>query len=256
MRRTLISHPYKDEVVGGVNSHAVAFNNWVLVGGLLWFTFWLLTADMSTSVQADTIKPPDAGMVYAVATPETMRKEGGIEFSPPEISKPDTALTFTPTPEDVNEDPKQTPTPKPKEYKVTFSYYNPALLSANCMTVKDGECVSTLSSGDRWQDKINKGVVAVPPRWIDEGITSIGLQLEILYPSEVAGIYDILDQCTGCDRKYWMFDDGQDRIDILSSYQALRWGTDLVIVFLQSPAESDYTKPLPQIYQDLSSPRP
>jgi hypothetical protein len=49
--------------------------------------------------------------------------------------------------------------------KVSMSWYNPALLGVNCAVVKNGECVSRMANGERWQDWINKGVCACPKKY-------------------------------------------------------------------------------------------
>ena len=51
-----------------------------------------------------------------------------------------------------------------KMVKVRYSYYWPPLLGVNCGRVINGECVSRMAGGLRWQDWIGKAV-ACPPEW-------------------------------------------------------------------------------------------
>lgn len=268
MRRTLLSHPFRDEVVGGVNSYSLAFTNWLLLGSLMWFTGWILTGDMSGADVERTRKIPGAGVVYAVPTLENVRAVGGIGYTPP--PQPSLGLDPTPLPSTISPFPSPTPlpltTPHPtyehfareadfdEWYTVDYSYYNPALGGVNCLTWVNDECVSPLASGDGWVDRIDTGVVAVPPRWITNGLTALGLQIEILHPPQMRGTYDVLDICGGCDKSYWLHDDGRDRIDILASKQVLAWGDPLIIVFLDTLASSEYINPQPQPFPDLSNP--
>lgn len=269
MRRTLRSHPYKDEVVGGVNSYAVAFSNWVFVSLFIWLGVWLMTGEMSGSDQNKTTKPVGSGLVYAVPTQINPERVGGIGYTPiPSIKN----ATPTPT-QSTGETPTNevgghffTPTPPPlhfptlapprteKWYMVGYSYYNPALLGENCLLEKDGICVSPLAHGEKWIDKIDKKVIAVPPRWITNGLTTLGGQIEILYPPQIMGVYDVLDICSGCDKAYWTEYDGMDRIDILASEQALVWAHPIVLIFLDTLAQIEGTVSPPLNGLDLSSP--
>ena len=40
--------------------------------------------------------------------------------------------------------------------------YNPSLLGVNCAVVSGGECISKMSNGERWQDWIDRNVIACP----------------------------------------------------------------------------------------------
>lgn len=41
---------------------------------------------------------------------------------------------------------------------VKISHYNPALGGVNCLTFINGECVSTMANGERWQDWMGKAI--------------------------------------------------------------------------------------------------
>lgn len=43
-----------------------------------------------------------------------------------------------------------------------MSHYNPALGGVNCANFVNGECISHLAGGGRWQDYMNKNVIACP----------------------------------------------------------------------------------------------
>ena len=41
---------------------------------------------------------------------------------------------------------------------VKISHYNPALGGVNCLSFIDGECVSRMANGERWQDWMDKAI--------------------------------------------------------------------------------------------------
>ena len=47
---------------------------------------------------------------------------------------------------------------------VKMSWYNPALGGPNCLTFVNGECISRMASGERWQDWLGRAA-ACPPSW-------------------------------------------------------------------------------------------
>ena len=55
-----------------------------------------------------------------------------------------------------------TPTQVVEKIKIKVSYYNPALGGINCYQFHNGECVSKMANGERWQDWINNGAIACP----------------------------------------------------------------------------------------------
>lgn len=48
--------------------------------------------------------------------------------------------------------------------QIRYSWYNPALGGTNCAVFRNGECVSTMSNGERWQDWMGRAC-ACPPQW-------------------------------------------------------------------------------------------
>ena len=231
------SHPYRNDTVGGVNSYSVAFFNWVVVGGLIWFVFVMLFSDMTPAQTAATKKPADdAGVVY---TPEDYAREAVAAIQMPEIPPAVnvTVEVVPPTPSAAvsNSDGDNTvPTALNEPYSrigytVGYSYYNPRLGGVNCFDFDNGSCNSPLADGSRWQDWIDRrgvGVVAVAPEFFDWGV-EFGDEIIVETPADVAGVYIVKDICSGCSAFYWS--DGMYRMDFLSTEQLLPWATQLSI---------------------------
>lgn len=41
---------------------------------------------------------------------------------------------------------------------IKISHYNPFVGGVNCLTFVDGECISTMANGERWQDWMGKAI--------------------------------------------------------------------------------------------------
>lgn len=234
------SHPYREESGGGVNNYRVAINNWIIVGGLIWFVVWLLSADMTPSQTASTAKPTDvSSLVYAVPMTGTPQRVGGIGFegtNPIRITPAPTQSQPTPTATVTVQPEQPTPTHPHPPAVVGYSYYNPRLGGVNCLDFRDGLCQSPLADGTRWEAGIDKNTIAVPPEWLSSRGVEFGDRVFVVNP-ELFGVYVIRDICTGCAG--WRWEDGRDRIDFLTSKQQLRWNADVVLHFV----DADY--PLP-----------
>lgn len=232
MSWNLETHPYRLDKVGGVNSYAVAFNNWLIVGALLWFTGYIMFADMSSGQVEATARPADAGIVY---TPEDYAREAIASITMPTAPAPQVNVTVViPTPQgaDNAEDPQPiySPTDNLNRPAITagYSYYNPRLGGVNCLDFQGGECRSPLADGDDWRDWIDRGAVAVAPEWLNEWGLGLGDTLLVLAPDIIAGEYVVKDVCSGCSARHW--GDGRFRVDFLSTFQHLQWNTDVVML--------------------------
>jgi len=51
-----------------------------------------------------------------------------------------------------------------KVVTIRYSYYNPALGGTNCLTFRNGVCVSTMANGQAWKPYMYEAV-ACPPEW-------------------------------------------------------------------------------------------
>lgn len=251
------THPYKQEGEGGgVNNISVALGNILLLGSVVWFLSFLFINDMSNSQVADTTPSDEQGFAYIMTPDPDALGDGGINFRgttndsrPSATEEANTIFVTQPTPislDDVSEQDVEPLYPPDfmrdlidyvevldDSFVVYYSYYNPALLGVNCLTVENGKCVSRLGTGEEWSDFIDQNVVAVPPRWFSEGIISMNDTIVIIHPLSVAGHYTVKDNCTGCDKYFWSQYDKFDRIDLLTSRQELAWSTPLTIAILR-----------------------
>lgn len=129
-------------------------------------------------------------------------------------------VVITPTPEfvpDVGYD----------EYTFGYSYYYPALGGVNCHSdnwdiVKE-VCKDTTASGRSWKQNMYRAV-AVHYDLLND--LPFGTLIEVVFPEEVKGWYEVIDICPGCvpnDLSEYYF------IDFLDDKQRLGWGEEVRI---------------------------
>ena len=102
---------------------------------------------------------------------------------------------------------------------IKYSFYNPALGGTNCSQFVEGNCVSTMASGYRWQDWMDRAV-ACPKEW--EFGTTVELNGKIW-------------TCMDRGGKIRFGEDGYTYVDFLTTRGAYRHGT-LVEVKITPPA--------------------
>lgn len=231
MQWSLASHPYRREVVGGVNSYAVALTNWLVVGGMIYGIIWIMSADMTPAQVAET-STIDGKTIYSVdVTPAPVFGAiGGI--TPQVLTGGLTTPTVTPTPDldnnnaingDIN------PYWRPNIIELGYSYYDPRLGGVNCIDFRDEVCQSPLGNGEAWQDYIYaRNTVAMPPDIMSSYGVDYGDVIIVIAPDEIVGSYVVRDICTGCNASNWA--DNRPRIDFLDVQQRLPWNTNIYAV--------------------------
>jgi len=89
-----------------------------------------------------------------------------------------------------------------------YSYYYPPLGGVNCRDFVDGVCMSTMASGDPWQDWLRKAVAC-------SSEIPLGSKIVVVAPEQVKGVYFCMDRGGGIE--------GTDLIDFLDDVQRLPW---------------------------------
>lgn len=80
---------------------------------------------------------------------------------------------------------------------VKVSHYWPNLGGVNCLTFKNGECVSKMANGETWQSGVGKNIIACPKEF------KFGTQIKILgntYTCKDRGSMIVKTE----DNKYWV----------------------------------------------------
>jgi hypothetical protein len=109
--------------------------------------------------------------------------------------------------------------------RVHISHYTPWTGGANCARFVNGECLSKMSSGESWQDYVDRAA-ACPPEW------DFGTRFSTPDGRE----WECLDR-GGAIRygytPYWMEYDGLAWVDLLTSSPGYAFGQQVEIEFLE-----------------------
>jgi hypothetical protein len=100
--------------------------------------------------------------------------------------------------------------PSGEPARVHVSHYWPALGGVNCFSFLAGECVSRMSSGERWQDWIGRAAACVP-EWPFGTLVTLPGGEQFTCQDRGGAIV------TGADGLPW--------IDLLVEYPPVPWGT-------------------------------
>jgi len=89
-----------------------------------------------------------------------------------------------------------------------YSYYYPPLGGVNCRLFENGYCVSSMASGDPWENYLGLAVAC-------DSEFPLGTRFLVVAPEEIKGEYVCLDRGGGIE--------GTDLLDFLSESQKLPW---------------------------------
>lgn len=151
------------------------------------------------------------------------------------VDSPLTAPTSTPPPVytpyvfDLPIPPTVTPTPAPQIIEWAYSYYYPALGGINCKDWKKNKCVSTTSSGAPWEDWLGRGI-AIHPSLLE--MYPYGTVFQVVSPSELAGLYTVVDLCTGCKKPDYP---AVTWVDFLDTTQRAGWSEPVQLQMVYKP---------------------
>lgn len=206
-----MTYPHLNEKPAGGSSVSSALFNWLILGAIGFFSYPFISGFFSRPDQKDIMTEAERleQLNITVYYP-TFEPVDQLSLS----SKPVVVVTPTPSPTDEEEGYLY--------YKFGYSYYFPDLGGVNChednWNVETFKCKDVTASGKSWRQNMKRGVALHYDQLFD---LPFGTLIQVLKPVEIAGYYEVIDICPGCNPRY----EGQHYfIDFLDDKQRLPWG--------------------------------